>query len=547
MPRERKPRVVIDLPTPSAHHHSGACACPWVRPYIRVSKIGNRKFVISPEIQMRAIEDWAIRNNRRLLPPYCDINKSGRTFRKRSVDKIIEEIKNGEYREVVLWKWSRWARNQPESAIYSKKVQDGGGEVHSATEDFDLSTAIGRLAHGLTGQIDQYQSELLSEGWRNVHTIRREDGLPHGGRERFGYDYVEITTHDERTMRYVPNNEKSDCAKAYLDWLDETNPASFNKITADLNSAGWRTMLGGTWTPQGVARMMDTGFAAGLIRERSPEMVKRIEAREVSANAIESYDIWRAGAHEAIIDPAVWETYKTRRINRVGLPPRSKTPSHALTAKLFCVECKRRLSTKFAGAGKTHQWYCLSAKVFHKSVPVSVNNRLTLEVVRDWVRQQYSDQLPVALYTDRAHRLRSERAQHREGQQKRIIAEIKLREGKIKNLLEAVAVGGERAAQRYNAMIDQFDQEIEDLKAEQRKTAPRPRPTKDSDALRALDQVWDQLPPLVLHEALSKIISRVEVSPRTASSSRSSVADRVRPVGVWEEPGLEEWLSSRPA
>lgn len=544
MVRQRKPKIVIELPQARQHHHEEACLCPLVQPYIRVSRVGDRKFLISPEIQMRSMDEWAVKNNKRLLPPVSDINMSGRTFRKRSVDNIIEEIKIGNCTGIVLWKWSRWARNQKESAVYVDRVEKAGGAVYAATEDYDIKTAIGRFLHTVNGGIDQLQSDQQSETWHVVHSLRRDDNLPHGGRERFGYDYGDVVLDGERRKRYTPNDEAPDLKKTYDDWL---NNASYETIARNLNAANWVTMLGGTWTPQGVARMMDTGFAAGLIRERSPEMRKKIEDGDVGANSISSYDIWRTGSHKAIIEMQVWEEYKARRLANTGIPPRSRRPVHALSAMLFCTECRRRLSTKYAGAGRTHQWYCTSARVFHKSVPVSANNRLSLEAIREWVREQFDDNLPVDLFTEKAREIEIERQRKAEDRQTQLSSEIRSRDGKIEKLLEGVATAGAPVADRYNKMINQLIAEIEDLKSELRRYPTKLRPPKDIQALRALDDVWAELPPAVLHEALSKIISRVEVSPRSSSSTRASVSDRVRPVGVWETPSLDEWLADRPA
>jgi len=493
---------------------------------------------------MRAMDEWAVRNNRRLLPPVCDINKSGRTFRKRSVDKIIAAIKDGHYRHVVLWKWSRWARNQAESAVYSSYVHSAGGRVDSATEDFDLDTAIGRLGQGMTGVIDQYQSELISESWSSVHALRREDGLPHGGRERFGYAYGETVVNEERRKRYTKNDEAPILIKAYCDWLDGK---SFIKIAQELNAATFVTMLGGRWTPQGVARMMDTGFAAGLIRERSEGMKEKIRGKQVGANSILSYDIWRTGSHEAVIEASIWDTYKARRVAASGLPPRSKAPVHALSAIMFCTECRRRLTTKYAGAGRTHQWQCPWQKSFHPGVAVTVNNRLALVAVREWVRAEIGDELPVAKATNTAREEQAKRLADAQTHRRALSNRIGELEGMINNLTIQIATSSPSVAARFISSIEVWDSEIDQLRAELARSAPRPRAQKDQEALRALDAVWGELPPSVLHEALAKVISRVEVSPRSEISTRASAADRVSAIGVWEDPSTDEWLASRPA
>lgn len=546
MPRQRKPKIEIELPKLMPHPCGPVCDCVPARPYIRVSRVGNRQFLISPEIQLRSMEDWAARRKRRLLEPACDINKSGRTFRKRSVDRILEEIKEGQYREVVLWKWSRWARNTKESLVYNEKVEAVGGEVFSATEDMDLKTAQGRYMRTVTGANDELQSDLISETWHYVHGLRRDDGLPHGGRERFGYDYIETMQGRSRIRQYVPNDEAEELTKAYLDWLgwnESGTKKSFNRISETFNRAGWLTTLGGNWTPQGVARMMDTGFAAGLIRERS-------KPSEEPANSIKSYDVWRRGSHQPIIAPEVWDEYYSRRVGAAELPPRSKKASHGLSALLFCTVCRRRLSTKYGGAGRTHQWQCPWRKSYHSDKKaVTVNNRLALLAVREWVRQEFADELPLGRFKASAiDRISAEKDEH-EQEQAEIRSQIRARERKIKNLIEQAENDetSERARRRYNERVDQLDEEIEELT---RRLAPAPVKKvihKDYDALRKLDEVWDELPPEVLREFLGKLVSRIEIYPRSASSTRRSAEDRVRPVGVWEDPSLDDWLSERRA
>lgn len=530
----------VDLPKLAPHWHPPGCDCEWAQPYIRVSRVGSREMVISPELQLRAQETYARTHKLRLREPVCDINRSGRTFRKRSVDKIISEIQHGQYRRVLLWKWSRWARNTEESAKYLKYVRDAGGRVDSATEDFDQDTAIGKLQLGIMREFDQYTSNVMSETWHGVHARRREAGLPHGGRARFGYDYVDVRDENGKLIekKYKINEAQAEVLKAA--YVLYNNGTSYNKLLVHFLNSGFTTTLDGTWTPQSIARMMDTGFAAGLIRERSAPTDK-------PSNSILDYDVWRPGSHESIIDQKTWLAYKKRRISMANLPPRSRKARHALSALLYCAVCRRRLVTKYAGAGRTHQWQCPWQKALHSGVAVTVNNRMTLIAVRDWVRDQFGESHPVEEYTERMRRLADLEEQESRTDQVKIEQQIAALEGKIENLVELAATAPERAKERYNTKIESWDREIEELRTRLTPVVTKERAEKDYNALRKLDEIWEELSAEFLREALSKMISRIEVSPRTAESSRRTAADRVNPVGVWEEPAIEDWLAERSA
>jgi DNA invertase Pin-like site-specific DNA recombinase len=540
MSRTRRERPTIELPKPSPHWHPPGCACKPAVPYIRVSKVGKREKIISPKMQLDAIEAYAKANNLRLLEPVCDIDKSGRTFRRRSIGALIGRIAAGEFQQIVVWKWSRWARNIDESAIYVKQVRDAGGRVDSATEDQDQDTAVGRLQHIVTGAFDEYQSNLISETWRNVHSLRRDDGLPHGGRDRFGYDYVTEGRGQEKVTRYVPNDEAPILRQGYEDYADGK---SFSKIAQDWHRAGTFTTLGGTWTPQAVARTMDTGFAAGLIRERS-------KPSAAPANSILSYDVWRAGIQDPIIERPVWDAYKERRLKQAGLPPRSRRPVHALSTLLFCTECRRRLVTKYSGVGRTHQWQCPWQKTRHPGVAVTVNNRLALLAVREWVGEVLGEQIDIAAAQAAAEAELAERERRQETEQQRIRREIAALDGKIDNLLDHAESAHGRAKEKIDARLQSYEQEIERLTALLKPEPLAPdRVFGDADqaALQQLDAVWGELPPTVLNEFLSKLLSRIEVAPRSGLSTRKSASDRVSPVPIWEGPELDSWLAERPA
>lgn len=543
LPRKRGIRAAeVALPKLSAHWHPSGCKCELARPYIRVSKVGSREQVISPELQLSAIENYARTHNLRLLPPVCDINRSGRTFRKRSVDKLIKEVEEGICQRIVLWKWSRWARNTEESAKYLKYVRDAGGRVDSATEDFDQETAIGKLQLGIMREFDTYTSNVMQETWLGVHARRREAGLPHGGRDRFGYDYIELRDGDGilTGKAYVKNDREAEIVKEL--YRAYNSGQSYNKLLVYMKSTGTTTTLGGQWTAQGIARMMDTGFAAGLIRERSTPSEK-------PSNSIKDYDVWRPGVHDAIIDRKTWEAYKARRVRQAGLPPRLRKPAHELSGLMFCVLCRRRLVTKYGGVGRTHQWQCAWQKAFHPGVAVTVNNRLALEALRAWVRELVGDEINMSALRHRAvAELTATKDQHKSEQQL-LKEEIQELQDKIENLLDLAETVKGPARERIDARLALYSAQIDTLKE---RLAPEPPQVRvfeeaDQEAFRELDSVWDELPSEVINEALGRLISRIEVAPRSQRSSRKSAADRVLPVGLWERPELVEWRAARPA
>jgi DNA invertase Pin-like site-specific DNA recombinase len=339
---------------------------------------------------------WCRANNRRLVKLIFDIDKSGQTFEGRieSVSELLDGCRTGLWQTVAMWKWSRWSRDTAEALAWVKHVEDAGGEIRACTEDVDPRQAKAKLIRGFHLLLAEDRGDEISEGWRAAHRNRRKKGLPHSGRPRFGYDYRPVTEEDINAWpkyfedkkdlgnkRYIPNELGPEVASAYRKY---NTGSSLRSITKDWNERGLRTTQGKRWTPQSLGKMLDTGFAAGLIRYRTNP------PKKAPANRLVSYDGWDKGGHPNLITDEVWRAFKTRRLAQADLPPRSRAAVHSLSAVLFCALCGNRMSTKYQGRNNTHQWVCHGRASKHPDTHVGVSNEMIHGLIRAWCL----DQLP---------------------------------------------------------------------------------------------------------------------------------------------------------
>lgn len=523
-------KVVWDAPIPP-HHHTGPCECKNAIAYIRVSKVGDREeTLISPDLQLESIRQYCVQRNLRIVKIVSDIDKSGRTFLSRSVHNVIKDIEAKVAQVVVVWKWSRWGRNIEHSRGYLAMTERAGGEVLSATEDFDQSSASGRFGRDMIMRLDEYLSDLIGEGWRAVQEMRRKNGLPHSGRRRFGYDYVD--------KRYVPNDiEGPVLKKVYENYVAGQ---SLRSLTRELNDLGMTTALGGRWTPEGLGLMLDTGFAAGLLRERSPE---RRKADKRSRNNLKAFDVWLPGDQKALITTELFEKYKARRAESASLPPRARQGVHALSTLVFCGYCSRRMSTRYHRTN--HFWRCVAASAFHpETASVQINNSLVLAEVRTWVERRATENPPEVPVNEMAQAAWEQvRATSRDARQ--IDAEI---EGKVKKLgkLVDMRLDGEMRKDVYDAKRAELESEIEALTKERATLVVHEGPEAPGyEVFKTLGEVWDDTPPDRLNAALRSVIGMVIVQKATGpDGQRVPVPDRLEIVGRWEMARKVEWLDT---
>jgi DNA invertase Pin-like site-specific DNA recombinase len=520
---------VPDIPVPP-HPCKGSCACEPTVAYLRVSAIMGREDIVSWDIQLHHIVKEARKRRRRIVAVEYDVG-SGRSFTRRKVAQIVDAIKAGTYRHVSLWKWSRWGRNLEESLTWLTKVKEAGGRVDSATEDHDQERASGRFSRDVLMRVDQLLSEQIGETWKDVHALRRDAGLPHTGRTRMGYEVVDgdyVTT--ERVM-----HEAELMADAYQRYVDGGPGNSLRTLTLEWIEQGIPTRMGAReWTPQALGRVLDTGFAAGLIRECSDPAARK-------SNNLAAFDVWREGSHDPIISRELWDAYKAKRLAASTAPPTERPTT--LSAVLRCwmalddgTPCGRRLYSKHSGRDRQHQWVCVAAKFRHPGgVSLSVANSIAVGAVRGWVEERARRFVSPAAVDAEAKRLATEERRV-ERTAERIRRDLAAAHRKLERARE-LYVEGEYTKATFQEKKAKVEQEIANLQvalaeAEGARRAPAPEMVA---AFTDLADNWDTYLrlPAELNALLRTVLDRVEVAPPVPGARRTESAGRLRFVPRW--------------
>lgn len=327
--------------------------------YIRVSAWFEEK--ISDELQKAAIEDGARRKGRTIVRWIIDLDATGRNFR-RKIMQAIGAVETGEAegaREIWLWKYSRFGRNRHGVAINLARVEQAGGQLVSATEDVDATTATGRFTRGMLFEIAAFESDRIGEQWRETHEYRRIHGLPATGGERFGYLHQERLVVDgvlQRPESYEPVQATAEVIKdAYRSYAVEG--LGFMPLAKALNAAGVSNpaeRAGRGWSQQSLIYYMDSGFPAGLLHAHRADVVCPQRAKCPMPG--EHYG-FLPGAQPAILDDDLWAAYLERREERRRMPPRSRIPRYPFSGITRCGLCDGAASV-FSGRSPGYGYRC---------------------------------------------------------------------------------------------------------------------------------------------------------------------------------------------
>lgn len=334
--------------------------------YIRVST--DKQEELSPDAQKRLLLDYASKNNMIVPKEYIFIENgiSGKKADKRpEFQKMIGLAKSKDHPldVILVWKYSRFARNQEESILYKSLLKRNNIDVISISEPL-IEGPFGSLIERIIEWMDEYYSirlsgEVIRGMTENALRGKRQTRPPFGYRLEGGNLVVE-EEHREY-IKYIFENY------AY-------HNKSFYKIAIDLNSFGLVTKNGNPFSTRAVKYILDNPIYKGYVMWGLP-VEQRSKRNKIETEGV----IIKKGSHEAIISEELFEAAQTRlkrEYKYKALPPESQI--HWLSSMLQCSKCGRNLVSNGGkepsfqcGGYKKHQCkysHYVRAKVIEKAV-----------------------------------------------------------------------------------------------------------------------------------------------------------------------------------
>lgn len=307
--------------------------------YIRVST--DNQTELSPDSQIKEIRKYA-KQHGYIVPNefiFRDDGISGRKAEKRPefIRMIaIAKQKPAPFAAVLLWKFSRFARNQEESIFYKGMLSRNNIEVKSISEPI-LDGPFGSLIERIIEWFDEFYSINLSGEVKRGMTERVERGgavsIP-----AFGYDIVD--------KKYVVNPATAPIVRQiYADYLSGMGAL---QIAHKLNDMGIRTTRGNLWENRTVDYILRNPVYIGKIRWNPNGRTRR---------DYDNPDIMIVdGQHEPIIDEdsfnkvqAVYEVNQKRHARYAH--DTGKKYMYMLHGLVKCSDCGASLSMSARGQG----------------------------------------------------------------------------------------------------------------------------------------------------------------------------------------------------
>ena len=343
--------------------------------YARVSS--ERQDVdLSVSAQMRALRDYADKNDYKVVREYVDEAESGRVMNRPEFRRMIDEAKKTKapFNEILVWKFSRFTRKREHAVALKSMLRRQGVRVVSITEQAE-DNPTGRLLEGIIESVDEFYSENL--GQEVVRGMREaaSRGFWVAPKPPYGYSKVKVLDGPKERPTLEPDEDAALVVKRIFD-LAETRMGML-KIARALNDDGIASPRGKLWNKTTVHGILNNEAYTGTL-------------------------VWGAKAKDNAepvrVEKAFPAIITKAQFNRVGKLMRARAPkrshprrvgsTYLLSGLVKCKACGRALSGQDAKSGQFSYYVCQSIMKRGKNACVTprLNARRFEQMIVDKIR-----------------------------------------------------------------------------------------------------------------------------------------------------------------
>lgn len=142
--------------------------------YARVSTLDKGQ---NPEVQLAELRGWAARMGYKIVAEYVD-HLSGKNTKRPQLQKLMKDAVKGlrDIDVIVVWKLDRFGRSQRDLINLVEELQAAKVGFISYTENFDLTTTMGKAMFGILCVFAELERNNIRERTRAGMALARSQG-----------------------------------------------------------------------------------------------------------------------------------------------------------------------------------------------------------------------------------------------------------------------------------------------------------------------------------------------------------------------------------
>lgn len=296
--------------------------------YVRVSSVGGREHLISPDEQERSAREEAARHGLTVGKVLVDLDESGGKLDRPGLQEALRRVESGESCGVVVAWLDRLSRDSEHAHGLVRRISEAGGRIYAPDAPADWTTPEGELQAGIVFAFAQYVRKRARAGFERAKAQAIARGIHVANRAPVGYvkgDDRRLAV-DERVAPFV--------REAFAMRAAGSGPAEIGDYLA---ANGVRTSQGASaWSRQAVKALLSNRVYLGELRYGTDDR------------------FFNPAAHEPLVDLGLWLSAQSPKREA-----RTNKTDHLLAGIARCAGCGYSTQFTQSSPGRKDVYRCI--------------------------------------------------------------------------------------------------------------------------------------------------------------------------------------------
>ncbi len=346
--------------------------------------------------QLGVIQEFAERNNYRIVQKYIDDGWSGDMLARPALDRLREDAKKKIWEAVLIYDPDRLARRYSYQELVMDELRDLGLETIFITTP-SPKTGEEKILYGVKGLFAEYERVKITERFRLGKIRKAKEGHLVVSEASYGYKY--IPKQEGKHGYYEINKQEAEVVKMIYSWVADQR-LTLRGIVKKLQELGIppRKSKRGVWGITTIASLLRNktyigeahyGGSYAVVPEKpiKKDGYKKIKK---TSRRIKPESEWIKIPVPAIIDKDLFMRAAEQLKSNFELSRRNKKNEYLLGGKIYCV-CGRRRAGEGPQHGKFLYYRCtdriISYPLPSKCSERAVNARMADALVWDKIKE----------------------------------------------------------------------------------------------------------------------------------------------------------------
>lgn len=291
--------------------------------YGRVSTKNQAEEGYSIDAQKQSIEEYAKKNNYKLLKIFLDEGKSATTASRPMFKEMVNYCIENKVHACVVWHTDRFARNELLHSLFKRELLENGVELLSITQPMIDTSPEGYLLDGVLANLNAYYSRDLGRKTKKGMLRKWEQGW-YPGPSPLGYKNIPNPA-DETKNIIVPDKKIAPLIKEMFQ-LYSTGKFSIQQLIEVFSAKGMVGKNGKELSHSTIHQILDNEFYYGRMHWAG---------------------LTKIGNHKPLISKELFDTCRYIRAKHRQFAIRRRKHNFLLCSFIYCGFCGRRYTAEW--------------------------------------------------------------------------------------------------------------------------------------------------------------------------------------------------------